>query len=107
LKLVVLQSRSGLEGREVISERTFENVARFTHKPNGFWHVSFSYQRTSFLSGRKATADSNIVTPEARMSRRRKCFPQWVIAANTLMQPNSAACSLPREEAPIARERYN
>src|SRR5207245_11029936 len=70
LKLVVLQSRSGLEGREVISERTFENVARFTHKPNGFWHVSFSYQRTSFLSGRKATADSKIVTPEARMSRR-------------------------------------
>ena len=54
----------------MISERTFENIARLTHKPNGFWHVSFSCQRTGFLSGRKATADSNSVTSHSNLSRR-------------------------------------
>jgi hypothetical protein len=69
LKLVVLKSKSRLEGRDVISERTCENVARFTQKPNGFWHVSFSCQRASLLSGRKATADSKIVTSHSELSR--------------------------------------
>jgi hypothetical protein len=69
LKLVVLQSRPG-RSREVISERTFEIKHRSIHsKPNGFWHVSFSCQRTGFLSGRKATADSESVTPGQKMSR--------------------------------------
>ena len=52
------------------SERTFY-VARFnSRQSNGFWHVSFSCQRTSFLSGRKATADSAILTSQEELSRR-------------------------------------
>ena len=70
LKLVVLKSKNPAKRPGVISERTFENIARLTHKPNGFWHVSFSCQRTGFLSGRKATADSNSVTPHSNLSRR-------------------------------------
>ena len=71
LKLVVLKSESRFRSRDLRfqNELLNKNIARFTHKPNGFWHVSFSCQRASFLSGRKATADSSIITPGNELSR--------------------------------------
>ena len=100
LKLVVLKSKNPAKRPGVISERTFENIARLTHKPNGFWHVSFSCQRTGFLSGRKATADSNSVTPHSNLSRRKDSrpgdFPQRGIALNARAANTDVQGSPPR-----------
>ena len=80
LKLVVLKTKFLAEpGREFQNElliaralrtaRLVRNyVARFTQKPNGFWHISFSCQRTGLPVRQELRYDQKIVAGPFLMS---------------------------------------